>query len=66
MRSINGRDIFDMYLWICGGVQKHSRRKSFANPHGQGFAISYDVRSGPDLQTAIQENAFKNQCLGFA
>ena len=37
MRSINGPEIFDMYRWICGGVQKHSRRKSLANPQGHGF-----------------------------
>jgi hypothetical protein len=37
MRSISGPEIFDMYLWIWGGVQKQSRRKSFAKPQGQGF-----------------------------
>jgi hypothetical protein len=56
MRSSNGPEIFETYLWIIGGVQWHSRVGSPKYPHGQGFIAAASMnREGKVTETAARE-----------
>jgi hypothetical protein len=56
MRSSNGPEIFETYLWIIGGVQWHSRVGSPKYTHGQGFIAAASMnREGKVTETAARE-----------